>query len=144
MQDRAEINYRPEDRIAGSLTLAEIRTKTSNDLGISRMGSLFDSQIDNYTRLGDKIEDQITETIQHGFSISFKLYFSRPQWRTIGDELVPGKKTYIIYSVADSDMIITDPTTMAITPELDSPLRVSASDIPDSSLYFLMLTANSR
>ncbi|EHL00873.1 putative RAD50-interacting protein 1 [Glarea lozoyensis 74030] len=42
---------------------------------------------------------------EHSFPQSFKPYFIKPQWRTVGEELVP------------------DPSTMAITPELDSPLQ---------------------
>jgi hypothetical protein len=89
LQDRAK-DTEADNRLAGDMTLNQVKQHTSRALGTPSEGSMFDIYIDLYNRYRDKIELHIKEALQNSFPQSFKPYFIKPQWRTVGDELVPG------------------------------------------------------
>jgi hypothetical protein len=89
LQDRAK-DTEPENKLAGGMSLNQVKQHTSRVLGTQMEGSIFDIHIDLYDRFRNKTEAQIIEALQHSFPQSFKPYFLKPQWRTVGEELVPG------------------------------------------------------
>jgi hypothetical protein len=95
LQNRAK-DTEGENKLAGNMTLNQVRQHTSRVLGTVSSdgskfeGSMFDIHIELFNRFRNKIETQIIQALQYSFPLSFKPYFIKPQWRTVGDELVPG------------------------------------------------------
>ncbi|KAG9231031.1 RINT-1 family protein-like protein [Amylocarpus encephaloides] len=104
IQDRAKTTGH-DDILAGTITLGGIKRSTSRIIGSQDEGSVFDVSIMNFEHLRKQTEDLLTQAIQYAFPSTFNQYFTKPQWTTVGDELVP------------------NPSDLAITAELDQPLR---------------------
>ncbi|RDL31891.1 RINT-1 family protein-like protein [Venustampulla echinocandica] len=106
LQSRAKRASASQDNLAGSMSYTEVKDCTSVAVGSQDEGSVFDVTIENYERLRNKAEKLLTQAISHAFPSIFKLYLSKPQWTTIGDE-----------PTADSSLLM-------VTPELDHPLQI--------------------
>lgn len=90
MQYRAK-STEVDANLVGEMTYGEVKDCTSNAVGSEEEGSVFDVTIDNFERLLKKSESLLIEGVKHSFQISFRQYFSKPQWATVGVEPVPSK-----------------------------------------------------
>ena len=85
LQERAKVTS-TTDRLVGSMSYTEVKDCTSDAVGSTEEGSVFDVTIEGYQRLTKKTEGLITQAIKYAFPNSFKAYLTRPEWTTIGDE----------------------------------------------------------
>jgi RAD50-interacting protein 1 len=74
-------------------------------------GVLFDETIAAYSARRKRAEELLTEALVESQRKAFRAYLQRPQWSTIAE-----------------DASASDLYPLAVTPELDEPLRVSALD----------------
>ncbi|CAG8972621.1 hypothetical protein HYALB_00005390 [Hymenoscyphus albidus] len=105
LQNRAKVTE-VDANLVGEMTYGEVKDCTSNAVGSEEEGSVFDVTINNFERLQKKSESLLIEAVKYSFQTSFRQYFSKPQWTTVGADSAP------------------TPSVLAITPELDQPLRV--------------------
>lgn len=91
------------DNLVGSMSYREVKDATSTAVGSDSEGSVFDMTIDGYRRLQRRAEEFMAEALKSDLSNAFKHYLTRTQWTTVGDV----------------------PSDLAVTAELDQPLRVS-------------------
>lgn len=103
------------------MTYAEVKDVTSTAVGSEDDGSLFDVTIANYVDIRDKAEAAIVQAIRSSFPVIFRQYINKAQWTTIGDVPTPSESTGLKFPLPTNVNIVTD---LAITAELDSPLRV--------------------
>lgn len=90
LQDRAKVTE-VDANLVGEMTYGEVKDCTSSAVGSEEEGSVFDVTIDNFQRLLKKSESLLIEGVKSSFQISFRQYFNKPQWATVGIEPVPGK-----------------------------------------------------
>ena len=87
------------------MSYTEVKDSTSSAVGSETEGSVFDVTVTGYGRLRTKAEDFMIKAIKSNHQTSFRHYFTRARWTTVGD----------------------DSTVVGVTPELDQPLQVSPS-----------------
>jgi len=63
----------------------EVKDCTSNAVGSTEEGSVFDVTIAAYQRLASRTEDLITQAMKYALPNSFKAYLTKPEWTTIGE-----------------------------------------------------------
>ncbi|TVY68690.1 RAD50-interacting protein, partial [Lachnellula suecica] len=119
LQGRAKVTS-STDVLVGSMSYSEVKDVTSTAMGSDGEGSVFDVTINNYTRLTKKTEKLIIQAIQHAFPTSFRAYFNKPEWTTVGDV-----------------------RTVATTAELDQPLETMRDNL-DFLSRTLSQSANRR
>ncbi|TVY16092.1 RAD50-interacting protein 1 [Lachnellula arida] len=102
LQERAKVTS-TTDRLVGSMSYNEVRDCTSDAVGSTEEGSVFDVTIAAYQRLANRTESLITQAIKYALPNSFKAYLTKPEWTTVGE--VPTSLS------------------IAITAELDQPLQ---------------------
>jgi len=84
----------------------QVKDRTSSAVGTEEdSGALFDETIAAYSARRKRAEEFLSEALVDSHRKIFRAYLSRPQWTTIADD--------------------TDSYQLAITPELEEPLRVS-------------------
>jgi hypothetical protein len=104
------------DNLAGTMSYTEVKDSTSTAVGSDAEGSVFDVTIAGFGHLRNRAEDFVLQALNYDFSGSFKHYFTRSQWTTVGDEVAPA-------------------TVLSVTPELDQPLQVCAAKAIKVSNY---------
>ena len=99
---------RPEERaLSGELSLEQVKDRTSNAVGSdSDDGGLFDETIAAYKLRRKAAADYLVSALVDSHSKAFKAYVDRAHWTPASDEAV------------------IDTSQLAITAELDEPLRV--------------------
>lgn len=105
LQTRAKVTE-DQTNLAGGMSYDHVRDKTSAAVGKENddNGVLFDETIAAYSQRRKRAEEFISEALVETHRKAFKAYLHRPQWSTIADD-------------ASGDL--------AVTAELDEPLRVS-------------------
>lgn len=84
----------------------QVKDRTSSAVGTEEdSGALFDETIAAYSARRKRAEEFLSEALADSHRKTLRAYLSRPQWTTIADD--------------------TDSYQLAITPELEEPLRVS-------------------
>jgi hypothetical protein len=91
------------------LSYDHVKDRTSSAVGSEEEGGiLFDETIAAYSARRKRAEEFLSEALIETHRKTFRAYIQRPQWTTIADDT----------SVGDSFQL-------AVTPELDEPLRVT-------------------
>lgn len=97
-----------ESNLAGGMSHDEVKGRTSKSMGSDEDGGiLFDETIKAYSARRKTALDWLIAAVQDSHSKAFRPYIQRVQWTTIND-----------------DSAAVDPYQLAITAELDEPLRV--------------------
>jgi hypothetical protein len=122
LQDRAK-DSRAGDNLAGEMTQAEVKECTSEAIGSDSEGSVFDVAIDNFERIRNRAENLLAQAIKYSFASTFRQYYTKPQWTTVGDASASGK-TSILAVALENAKSETDASNITITAELDQPLVV--------------------
>jgi hypothetical protein len=92
------------------MSLDDVKDRTSSTVGSqSEGGILFDETITAFSLRRKAAHDFLVGALAESHQKAFRAYSSRAQWMTISDVATP-----------------VDISQLAITPELDEPLRVSA------------------
>jgi hypothetical protein len=104
------------------MSYTEVKDSTSSAVGSEAEGSVFDVTITGYGRLRTRAEDFMIQAIKSNHSISFRHYFTRAQWTTVGD----------------------DSTAVGVTPELDQPLQVSLVNVRSESISIVDFVAGNE
>lgn len=113
MYDRLQARARArasgdQSNLAGDMSQDEVKSRTSGAVGSNEDGGiLFDETIKAYAARRETALNWLIAAVQESHAKAFRPYVQRTQWMTI-DDSAP-----------------TDPYQLAITAELDEPLRVS-------------------
>lgn len=103
-----------QDNLAGGMSHDEVKDRTSQTVGSDEDGGvLFDETIKAYSARRKTAQEWLTAAVQDSQAKAFRPYIQRTQWTTISEDSSP-----------------IDPYQLAITAELDEPLRVSAFLFP--------------
>jgi hypothetical protein len=95
-----------QSNLAGGMSYDHVRDRTSSTVGTADdSGVLFDETIAAYSQRRKRAEEFLSEALIDSHRKAFKAYLHRPQWSTVADDTTPGD--------------------LAVTAELDEPLRVS-------------------
>ncbi|KAL2752095.1 hypothetical protein ACRALDRAFT_2044914 [Sodiomyces alcalophilus JCM 7366] len=106
LQNRAKPGEE-QGKIAGGMSYDEVKDRTSTAVGSDNEdGALFDETIGAYSLRRKAAQDFLVGALTKSHQDAFRIYSSRVQWTTI----------------ADNDEV--DSSQLAITPELEEPLRV--------------------
>ena len=88
-----------------------VKDRTSSVVGTEDDGgALFDETIAAYSLRRQRAQDFLVDAVVESHQKAFYAYLKRPQWTTINE-----------------DPAAVDPSSLAVTAELDEPLRVSSS-----------------
>lgn len=102
-----------------------MKDRTSSTVGTEEDGGvLFDETIAAYSGRRKRAEEFLSEALVETHRKAFRAYLQRPQWSTIAEDSSAG-----------------DSYQLAVTSELDEPLRVSACQ-PAGDLITPKLTSN--
>lgn len=116
MWDRLQAKARGSDdqsNLAGGMSHDEVKGRTSQSVGSSADGGiLFDETIKAYDARRQQAQDWLVGAVQDSQAKAFRPYVQRTQWTTISEDSSPP-----------------DPYSLAITAELDEPLRVSSAPL---------------
>ncbi|KAK3941362.1 RINT1-like protein [Diplogelasinospora grovesii] len=116
LQTRAKARSRSEDdqgNLAGGMSYDHVKDRTSATVGTEEDGGvLFDETIAAYSMRRKRAEEFLAEALTESHRKSFAAYLKRPQWTTIADDAVQA-----------------DGYQLAVTPELDEPLRILKRDL---------------
>lgn len=97
-----------QDNLAGGMSYDQVKDATSATVGTEEDGGiLFDETIAAYSARRRAAREFLVDALKDSHSKAFRPYLTRPQWSTISDDLA------------------VDPYQLAVTAELDEPLRVS-------------------
>lgn len=100
-----------QSNLAGGMSHDEVKDRTSQTVGSDEDGGvLFDETINAYSARRNTALDWLIAAVQGSHSKAFRPYIQRTQWTTISEDSSP-----------------IDPYQLAITAELDEPLRVSTT-----------------
>ena len=94
------------------MSYKDVKGATSAAVGSDDEGSVWDVTINGFQGLRDRAEVLIIQAVKSNLPISFRNYFSKPQWTTVGDE--------------------PDLSSFSVTAELDQPLQVRSNSISES------------
>lgn len=112
MWDRLQARAKKSDdqsNLAGGMSHEEVKDRTSKTVGSDEDGGiLFDETIKAYSARRNTAQEWLVAAVQDSHSKAFRPYVQRTQWTTISEDSSP-----------------IDPYQLAITAELDEPLRVS-------------------
>ncbi|KAK4242929.1 RINT1-like protein [Achaetomium macrosporum] len=99
-----------QSNLAGGMSYDHVRDRTSATVGTADDGGvLFDETIAAYSQRRKRAEEFLSEALIDSHRKAFKAYLHRPQWSTIADDTTPGD--------------------LAVTAELDEPLRILKRDL---------------
>ncbi|PSR90900.1 RINT-1 family protein [Coniella lustricola] len=94
--------------LAGGMSHEQVKDRTSQSMGLTGDGGiLFDETIKAYIARRQQAEDWLVAAVQDSHAKAFRPYIQRVQWTTISEDGGP-----------------IDPYALAITAELDEPLRI--------------------
>ncbi|KAK2608003.1 hypothetical protein N8I77_006641 [Diaporthe amygdali] len=97
-----------QNNLAGGMSHDEVKGRTSQTVGTGEDGGiLFDETIKAYTERRTAAQDLLTEAVIRSHADAFRAYIHRAQW-----------------TVVSEDTAAIDPYQLAITAELDEPLRI--------------------
>ncbi|KAI3325666.1 RINT-1 family protein [Xylariaceae sp. AK1471] len=106
LQARARKNS-DQETLAGGMSHEDVKDRISSAVGSDGdKGILFDETIAAYSFRRKTAEEYLVSALIDSHQKAFRPYLSKPQWTTISSD------------------ISTDPSQLAITPELDEPLKV--------------------
>ncbi|KAK3305802.1 TIP-1 family-domain-containing protein [Chaetomium strumarium] len=109
LQARAKITE-DQSNLVGGMSYEHVRDRTSSTVGTADdSGVLFDETIAAYGQRRKRAEEFLSEALIESQRKTFKAYLHRPQWSTIADDTAPGD--------------------LAVTAELDEPLRILKRDL---------------
>lgn len=98
--------------LAGGMSHDEVKGRTSQTVGTGEDGGiLFDETIKAYTERRTAAQDLLIEAVIRSHADAFRAYVQRAQWTVVSEDTAP-----------------IDPYQLAITAELDEPLRVIKRD----------------
>ncbi|KAK4224557.1 RINT1-like protein [Podospora fimiseda] len=107
LQNRAKVGEE-QNASVGGMTYDDVRGRTSAAVGREEDGGvLFDETISAYSMRRKAAQTFLSEALVSSQSKAFKAYLHRPRWSTIAGEVVD----------------------LAVTPELDEPLRILKRDL---------------
>ncbi|KAK4179356.1 putative RAD50-interacting protein 1 [Triangularia setosa] len=108
LQTRAKATE-DQSNLAGGMSYDHVRDRTSAAVGKedNDNGVLFDETIAAYSQRRKRAQEFLSEALAESHRKAFRAYLHRPQWSTISDEAVD----------------------LAITAELDEPLRILKRDL---------------
>ncbi|KAK3385019.1 TIP-1 family-domain-containing protein [Podospora didyma] len=116
LQARAKTSEN-QTNLAGGMSCDQVRDRTSAAVGTEEDGGvLFDETIAAYSQGRKRAQEFLSEALIESQRKAFKAYLHRPQWSTIAEDLASGK-------------CLIDSYQLAVTPELDEPLRVLKRDL---------------
>ncbi|KAI0531701.1 RINT-1 family protein [Xylaria digitata] len=96
-----------QETLAGGMSHEDVKDRISSSVGTDEdTGILFDETIAAYSSRRKTAEEYLVSALIDSHQKAFRPYLSKPQWTTIS-----------------SDLSI-DPSQLAITPELDEPLKI--------------------
>lgn len=105
LQTRAKAGE-DQSNLAGGMSYDHVRDRTSAAVGREDDGGiLFDETISAYSQRRKRAQEFLSEALVESQRKAFKAYLHRPQWSTVAGDV----------------------DDLAITPELDEPLRASFS-----------------
>ncbi|KAK0649415.1 TIP-1 family-domain-containing protein [Cercophora newfieldiana] len=111
LQARAKVSE-DQTNLAGGMSYDHVRGRTSSTVGTEDDdGVLFDETIAAYSARRKRGEEFLSEALVESQRKAFRAYLLRPRWSTIAEDL----------AAADSYQL-------AVTPELDEPLRILQRD----------------
>lgn len=97
-----------QSNLAGGMSHDEVKGRTSQTVGTGEDGGiLFDETIKAYTERRTAAQDLLTEAVIRSHADAFRAYIQRAHW-----------------TVVSEDTAAVDPYQLAITAELDEPLRI--------------------
>jgi len=104
-----------QSNLAGGMSYEQVKDRTSSSVGTEEDGGvLFDETIAAYSMRRKTALEFLVAAVAESHSKAFRPYLQRPQWTTI-----------------NADASATDSYQLAVTAELDEPLRVRLSPSPD-------------
>lgn len=104
-----------QSNLAGGMSYDHVRERTSAAVGKEEDGGvLFDETIGAYSQRRKRAEEFLSDALVESHRKAFKAYLHRPHWSTVADDAATGD--------------------MAVTAELDEPLRVSCR-LPSSHCH---------
>ncbi|KAK4192189.1 RINT1-like protein [Podospora australis] len=107
LQSRAKASEN-QDNLAGGMSHDHVKDRVSAAVGSEEDGGgLFDETIAAYSLRRKRAQEFLTEALVESHRKAFKAYLHRPQWSTFADEVID----------------------LAITAELDEPLRILKRDL---------------
>ncbi|KAB5533649.1 TIP-1 family-domain-containing protein [Coniochaeta sp. 2T2.1] len=107
LQSRAK-GSEDQSNLAGGMSYDHVRDRTSSVVGTEDdSGALFDETIVAYSSRRQRAQDFLVDAVVDSHNKAFYAYLKRPQWTTINE-----------------DPAAIDPSHLAVTAELDEPLRI--------------------
>ncbi|KAK0725404.1 TIP-1 family-domain-containing protein [Lasiosphaeris hirsuta] len=111
LQTRAKASE-DQSNLAGGMSYEQVKDRTSAAVGTEEDdGVLFDETIAAYSARRKRAEEFLSEALIKDHRKAFKAYLQRPQWSTIAEDPSPA-----------------DAYQLAVTSELDEPLRILKRD----------------
>ncbi|KAK0611526.1 TIP-1 family-domain-containing protein [Immersiella caudata] len=112
LQARAKVSE-DQTNLAGGMSYDHVKGRTSSTVGTEDDGGvLFDETIAAYSARRKRAEEFLSEALVESQRKAFRAYLQRPQWSTIADDASAG-----------------DSCQLAVTSELDEPLRIIKRDL---------------
>jgi hypothetical protein len=134
LQTRAK---KPEDQgnLAGGMTYEQVKDRTSSAVGTEEDdGVLFDETIAAYRQRRQRAQDFLVDAVVESHQKAFSAYLKRPQWTTINEDPSASKlETYLEDIPPWLMRFPVEASQLAVTAELDEPLRVSPPTLETAS-----------
>jgi hypothetical protein len=113
-----------ENNLVGGLSYGHVRDRTSLEIDTGNEATIFDETIKFYTKRKESARVLLVNALVETHQTAFRPYLSRPQWSMAGsDGASKWIRPHILVPVADK--VPADVSPLAVTAELDEPLRVS-------------------
>ncbi|KAK6837874.1 RAD50-interacting protein 1 [Apiospora arundinis] len=106
LKSRAKQTDDDQTNLVGGMSYDHVKDRTSSQIGSEADGSIFDETIKSYSKRRETAQRFLQEALVESHRTVFRPYLSTPQWSIVSNEA----------SV--------DPTQLAVTAELDEPLRI--------------------
>ncbi|KAK8123832.1 hypothetical protein PG999_003750 [Apiospora kogelbergensis] len=113
LKGRAKQADDDQTNLVGGMSYDHVKDRTSSEIGSEADGSIFDETIKFYSKRRESAQKFLKEALVESHQNAFRPYLSKPQWSIISNEA----------TMADLYRIV-DPTQLAVTAELDEPLRI--------------------
>ncbi|KAK8022638.1 hypothetical protein PG993_013405 [Apiospora rasikravindrae] len=95
-----------QTNLVGGMSYDHVKGRTSSEIGSEGDGSIFDETIKFYSKRRESAQKFLKEALVESHQTAFRPYLSKPQW-----------------SIVSSEASV-DPSQLAVTAELDEPLRI--------------------
>lgn len=121
-------------RMSGEMSYEEVKDRTSAAVGSEGDdGVLFDETIAAYSLRRKTALDFLVSALADSHYKAFRAYSTRTQWTTISENGSESKHFSMQARLSSyANYAAVDPSQLAVTPELDEPLRVSHARTPRS------------